>query len=44
MKPILFIDRDGTIVSETNDGFVDQIEKLIFLPDVLYYLRKNREN
>ena len=31
MKPILFIDRDGTIVSETNDGFVDQIEKLIFL-------------
>ena len=40
MRPILFIDRDGTIVSETNDGFVDQIEKLIFLPDVLYYLRK----
>ena len=43
MRPILFIDRDGTIVSETNDGFVDQIEKLIFLPGVLYYLRKIQE-
>ena len=40
MRPILFIDRDGTIVSETEDEFVDQIEKLHFLPDVLYYLRK----
>ena len=40
MRPILFIDRDGTIVSETNDGFVDQVEKLNFLPDVFYYLRK----
>jgi len=40
MRPILFIDRDGTIISETEDEFVDQIEKLHFLPDVLYYLRK----
>ena len=40
MRPILFIDRDGTIVSETEDEFVDQIEKVHFLPDVLYYLRK----
>ncbi|MEM9328008.1 MAG: histidinol-phosphatase, partial [Bacteroidota bacterium] len=40
MKPILFIDRDGTIVSETDDEKVDKVEKLNFLPDALYYLRK----
>ena len=40
MRPILFIDRDGTIVSETEDEFVDKIEKTHFLDDVLYYLRK----
>jgi imidazoleglycerol-phosphate dehydratase/histidinol-phosphatase len=40
MKPILFIDRDGTIVAETDDEKVDKVEKLNLLPDVLYYLRK----
>ncbi len=40
MKPILFIDRDGTIVSETDDEKVDNVEKVSFLPEVLYYLRK----
>ena len=40
MQPLLFIDRDGTIVQETDDEKVDKIEKLTFLPDVLFYLRK----
>jgi len=40
MKPILFIDRDGTIISETEDEKIEKIEKLVFLPEVLYYLRK----
>ncbi|MDH5610704.1 MAG: bifunctional histidinol-phosphatase/imidazoleglycerol-phosphate dehydratase, partial [Cyclobacteriaceae bacterium] len=40
MRPILFIDRDGTIVSETDDEKVDKVDKLHFLPDVLFYLRK----
>ncbi len=40
MRPILFIDRDGTIIEETEDEKIEKIEKLIFLPDVLYYLRK----
>lgn len=39
-KPILFIDRDGTIVSETDDEKVDKVEKIHFLPEVLFYLRK----
>lgn len=40
MRPILFIDRDGTINAETEDEQIDHIEKLSFLPDVFYYLRK----
>ena len=40
MKRILFIDRDGTIVSETDDEKVDKIHKIRFLPEALYYLRK----
>ncbi len=44
MRPILFIDRDGTIVSETEDEKVDKLEKLHFLPEVLYYLRKIRKD
>ena len=43
MRPILFIDRDGTIISETADEQIDAIEKLNFLPEVLYYLRKIKE-
>ena len=40
MKRVLFIDRDGTIVSETDDEKVDKIHKIRFLPEALYYLRK----
>jgi imidazoleglycerol-phosphate dehydratase/histidinol-phosphatase len=43
MRPILFIDRDGTIIEETEDEKIDTIDKLNFLPEVLYYLRKIRE-
>lgn len=40
MRSILFIDRDGTINHETEDEQIDHIEKLSFLKDVFYYLRK----
>lgn len=40
MRPILFIDRDGTINAETEDEQIDSFEKLEFLPDVFYYLRR----
>lgn len=40
MKKVLFIDRDGTIISETEDEKIEKIEKLKFLPESLYYLRK----
>ncbi len=43
MKPILFIDRDGTIIEETEDEKIEKIEKLKFLPEVLNYLRKIRQ-
>lgn len=42
-RPILFIDRDGTIVHETDDEKVDKIEKLNFLREAFYYLRKLRD-
>jgi imidazoleglycerol-phosphate dehydratase/histidinol-phosphatase len=40
MRPILFIDRDGTIVAETDDEKVDKVEKINFLPESLHYLRR----
>ncbi len=43
MRPILFIDRDGTIIHETEDEKIERIEKLTFLDDVLYYMRKIKE-
>ncbi len=43
MRPILFIDRDGTIVSETSDEKVDKVDKLNFLPGVFKYLRQIQE-
>ncbi|MEO9870701.1 histidinol-phosphatase [Ekhidna sp.] len=42
MRPILFIDRDGTIIQEA-DGNIETIEKLDFLPEALYYLKKIKE-
>jgi len=43
MQPILFIDRDGTIIQETEDEKIETIEKLDFLPEALYYLKKIKE-
>lgn len=40
MRPILFIDRDGTINHETEDEQIDHIDKVSFLSDVFFYLRK----
>ena len=40
MRPILFIDRDGTINHETADEQIDHIDKVSFLPDAFFYLRK----
>lgn len=39
-KPILFIDRDGTIIKETVDEQIDAFDKLIFYPKVFTYLGK----
>lgn len=43
MQTILFIDRDGTIIKETDDEKIETIEKLDFLPEALYYLKKIKE-
>ena len=43
MQPILFIDRDGTIIQETEDEKIETIDKLDFLPEALFYLKKIRE-
>ncbi|HCX23156.1 MAG TPA: histidinol-phosphatase, partial [Cytophagales bacterium] len=40
MRPILFIDRDGTINHETEDEQIDHIDKVSYLNDVFFYLRK----
>ncbi len=43
MKRALFIDRDGTIITEPPDEQIDSLEKLEFLPKVLSNLRKIAE-
>lgn len=40
MKPVLFIDRDGTLALEPEDEQVDSFAKLQFYPKSLYYLSK----
>ncbi|QKG80048.1 bifunctional histidinol-phosphatase/imidazoleglycerol-phosphate dehydratase HisB [Tenuifilum thalassicum] len=40
MKPILFIDRDGTLIKEPNDQQVDSFDKLEFMPGVFTWLGK----
>ena len=40
MKPVLFIDRDGTIIREPADEQIDSFEKLEFYPDVFSNLKK----
>jgi len=37
-KKVLFIDRDGTMIRETEDEQIDSFEKLVFYPKALAYL------
>jgi imidazoleglycerol-phosphate dehydratase/histidinol-phosphatase len=39
-KRILFIDRDGTLIHEPEDWQIDSFEKLRFLPECIYFLKK----
>lgn len=40
MKKVLFIDRDGTIISEPEDEQIDSFEKMTFLPGAISCLSK----
>ena len=40
MKKVLFIDRDGTLITEPADEQIDSFEKLEFYPQMLQYLPK----
>ena len=39
-KKVLFIDRDGTLILETDDFKIEKFSKLIFYPEVFYWLGK----
>jgi imidazoleglycerol-phosphate dehydratase / histidinol-phosphatase len=40
MKKVLFIDRDGTIIHEPEGYQIDNLDKLEFFPEALYYISK----
>ncbi|MBK7148931.1 MAG: bifunctional histidinol-phosphatase/imidazoleglycerol-phosphate dehydratase HisB [Bacteroidetes bacterium] len=40
MKKVLFIDRDGTLILETDDFKIEQFSKLLFYPEIFYWLGK----
>ena len=40
MKKVIFIDRDGTIIRETEDEQIDSFEKLVFYPKAISYLQR----
>nr|WP_121271335.1 bifunctional histidinol-phosphatase/imidazoleglycerol-phosphate dehydratase HisB [Pedobacter schmidteae] len=40
MKKVLFIDRDGTLITEPEDEQIDSFAKLVFYPRALFYLSK----